>query len=101
MNHNGNNIEARLWTRRMSYGPTLIEVLGILRPGAGLVFLRYADYKFQAAAKSWRHSSGRRTIGPADYQAVVSLLPRRRVLDAHHLPKEPTSEPPSTTPCAP
>lgn len=50
MNHNGNNIEARLW-----------EAADELRANSklksseysvlGLVFLRYTDYKFQAAAK--------------------------------------------------
>jgi len=36
----------------------------------GLVFLRYADHKFQVAAKALAgQGSGRRTIGPADYQA--------------------------------
>ena len=37
----------------------------------GLVFLRYADHKFQAAAKELTGTGGggRRKIGPADYQA--------------------------------
>jgi hypothetical protein len=39
-------------------------------PVLGLVFLRYADHKFQAAAKELEGTGGgRRTIGPADYQA--------------------------------
>ncbi len=39
-------------------------------PLLGLVFLRFVDHKFQAAAKELAGAgSGRRTIGPADYQA--------------------------------
>ena len=40
-------------------------------------FLRYADHKFLAAAKELEGAgSGRRTIGPADYQAKgVLYLP--------------------------
>ena len=39
-------------------------------PVLGLVFLRYADHKFQAAAKELTgQGGGRRKIGPADYQA--------------------------------
>jgi hypothetical protein len=35
-----------------------------------VVFLRYADHKFQAAAKELEGAGGgRRKIGPADYQA--------------------------------
>ena len=71
MNHNGNNIEARLWdaadelraNSRLKSSEYSVPVLG-------LVFLRYADRKFAAAAKELAGtSSGRRTIGPADYQA--------------------------------
>lgn len=39
-------------------------------PVLGLIFLRYADYKFtQAKAKLDSQGSGRRSIGKADYQA--------------------------------
>src|SRR5512143_2051167 len=46
-------------------------------PVLGLVFLRYADHKYQAAAKELKGAgSGRRKIGPADYQARgVLFLP--------------------------
>ena len=43
----------------------------------GLVFLRYAEHKFLGTAKEIEAvGSGRRTIGPADYQAEgVLYLP--------------------------
>jgi type I restriction enzyme M protein len=46
-------------------------------PVLGLIFLRYADHKFaQAKEKFASQSSGRRTIGAADYQAQgVLFLP--------------------------
>jgi type I restriction enzyme M protein len=46
-------------------------------PVLGLIFLRYADYKFsQAQAKLVSQSAGRRTIGKTDYQAQgVLFLP--------------------------
>lgn len=78
MNHNGNAIESRLWTvadelranSRLKSSEYSVPVLG-------LVFLRYADYKFQAAAKELEGKvCGRRKIGPSDYQAKgVLYLP--------------------------
>jgi len=71
MNQNGNDIESRLWdaadelraNSRLKSSEYSVPVLG-------LVFLRYADHKFQAAEQELAGSvSGRRTIGPADYQA--------------------------------
>lgn len=42
----------------------------------GLIFLRYADVRFQAAAEEIGPSTGRRKIGPADYHAKgVLYLP--------------------------
>jgi type I restriction enzyme M protein len=48
-------------------------------PVLGLIFLRYADHKFtQAKAKLEGKSSGRRSIGKADYQAQgVLYLPEQ------------------------
>ena len=71
MNQNGNNIESRLWEAgdemRANSELTSIEYSV---PVLGLVFLRYADHKFLAATKELEGAgSGRRTIGPADYQA--------------------------------
>ena len=78
MNQNGSNIESRLWeaadelraNSELTSNEYSIPVLG-------LVFLRYADHKFLAAAKELEGAgSGRRTIGPADYQAEgVLYLP--------------------------
>ena len=78
MNQNGNNIESRLWEAadelRANSDLTSNEYSV---PVLGLVFLRYADHKFLAATKELEGAgSGRRTIGPADYQAEgVLYLP--------------------------
>jgi type I restriction enzyme M protein len=71
MNHNGNNIESRLWDAADELrANSKLKSSEYSVPVLGLVFLRYADHKFQAAAKALAgKSSGRRTIGPADYQA--------------------------------
>jgi len=71
MNHNGNNIESRLWDAADELrANSKLKSSEYSVPVLGLVFLRYADHKFQAAAKELAgKSSGRRTIGPADYQA--------------------------------
>jgi len=78
MNHNGNNIEARLWDAADELrANSKLKASEYSVPVLGLVFLRYADFKFQAAAKELAGaSSGRRKIGPADYQAQgVLYLP--------------------------
>jgi type I restriction enzyme M protein len=71
MNHNGNNIESRLWDAADELrANSKLKSSEYSVPVLGLVFLRYADHKFQAAAKALAgKSSGRRTIGPADYLA--------------------------------
>ncbi|MBI2267061.1 MAG: SAM-dependent DNA methyltransferase [Armatimonadetes bacterium] len=71
MNHNGNNIESRLWDAADELrANSKLKSSEYSVPVLGLVFLRYADHKFQAAAKELAGtSSGRRTIGTADYQA--------------------------------
>ena len=71
MNHNGNNIEARLWDAADELrANSKLKSSEYSVPVLGLVFLRYADHKFQAAAKELTGGgSGRRKIGPADYQA--------------------------------
>jgi type I restriction enzyme M protein len=47
-------------------------------PVLGLIFLRYADHKFTTAQAKLSKSSGRRTIGKADYQAQgVLYLPEQ------------------------
>jgi len=78
MNHNGNNIETRLWAAADELrANSKLKSSEYSVPVLGLVFLRYADYKFQAAAKIFEGTGGgRRKIGPADYQAQgVLYLP--------------------------
>jgi type I restriction enzyme M protein len=71
MNHSGNNIESRLWAAADELrANSKLKSSEYSVPVLGLVFLRYADHKFQAAARELAGTiSGRRTIGPADYQA--------------------------------
>ncbi|MBN2107593.1 MAG: N-6 DNA methylase [Deltaproteobacteria bacterium] len=71
MNKNGNNIEARLWDAADELrANSKLKSSEYSVPVLGLVFLRYADHKFQAAAKVLEgKGGGRRKIGPADYQA--------------------------------
>ena len=78
MNQSGYNIESRLWKAadelRANSELTSNEYSV---PVLSLVILRYADHKFLAAAMELEGAgSGRRTIGPADYQAEgVLYLP--------------------------
>jgi len=71
MNHSGNHIEARLWEAADELrANSKLKSSEYSVPVLGLVFLRYADYKFQTAAMELEgKDSGRRIIGPADYQA--------------------------------
>lgn len=78
MNHNGNNIESRLWEAADELrANSKLKSSEYSVPVLGLVFLRYADHKFQVAAKELEgQGGGRRKIGPADYQARgVLFLP--------------------------
>ena len=60
-------------------------------PVLGLIFLCYADYKFEQAEKelSGQASSRRRTIGKADYQArgVLYLRTEARFANLLKLPE--------------
>jgi hypothetical protein len=81
MNHNGSNIESRLWAAADELrANSKLKSSEYSVPVLGLVFLRFADHKFQAAAKDLAGSGGgRRKIGPADYQARgVLFLPTTR-----------------------
>jgi type I restriction enzyme M protein len=71
MNHNGNNIESRLWAAADELrANSKLKSSEYSVPVLGLVSLCYADHKFQAAAKKLTsHNGGRRKISPADYQA--------------------------------
>ncbi|HSV95742.1 MAG TPA: type I restriction-modification system subunit M N-terminal domain-containing protein [Spirochaetota bacterium] len=78
MNHNGNHIESRLWEAADELrANSKLKSSEYSVPVPGLVFLRYADHKFQAAAKELTGSGGgRKKIGPADCQAKgVLYLP--------------------------
>ncbi|WP_295394759.1 class I SAM-dependent DNA methyltransferase [uncultured Thiodictyon sp.] len=71
MNQNGTDIEARLWDAADELrANSKLKSSEYSVPVLGLVFLRYADHKFQATVKELEGArSGRRRIGPADYQA--------------------------------
>ncbi len=71
MNQNGNDIESRLWEAADELrANSKLKSSEYSMPVLGLVFLRYADHKFQVAAKELEGAGGgRRKIGPADYQA--------------------------------
>jgi len=78
MNHNGNNIESRLWAAADELrANSKLKSSEYAVPVLGLVFLRYADHKFQAAAQELAgQGGGRRKVGPVDYQAKgVLYLP--------------------------
>ncbi len=78
MNHNGSDIESRLWEAADELrANSKLKSSEYSVPVLGLVFLRYADHKFQVAAKDLEGAGGgRRRIGPADYQAKgVLYLP--------------------------
>ncbi len=86
-----NKIESRLWqaadelraNSRLKSSEYSVPVLG-------LIFLRYADHKFAGVAAELKgKSTGRRRIGPADYQArgVLYLPPAARFSDLLRLPE--------------
>ncbi len=86
-----NKIESRLWqaadelraNSRLKSSEYSVPVLG-------LIFLRYADHKFAAAeAELAGKSTGRRRIGPADYQArgVLYLRAEARFSNLLRLPE--------------
>lgn len=91
MNHNGNNIEARLWDAADELrANSKLKSSEYSVPVLGLVFLRYADHKFQSMAKELEVTGGgRRKIGPADYQArgVLYLAETARFSELIQLPE--------------
>ena len=91
MNHNGSNIESRLWAAADELrANSKLKSSEYSVPVLGLVFLRFADHKFQVAAKELEGSGGgRRSIGPADYQAqgVLFLPPEARFSALIQLPE--------------
>ncbi len=86
-----NYIEARLWEAADELrANSKLKSSEYSVPVLGLVFLRYADHKFQKAEKELeRGSTGRRRTGPADYQArgVLYLLEQARFSSLINLPE--------------
>lgn len=73
-----NEIEKRLWDAADELrANSKLKASEYSVPVLGLIFLRYADHKFSQAERDLAgKGSGRRTIGPADYQAKgVMYLP--------------------------
>ena len=82
MSNNGNNntLEKRLWTAADELrANSKLKSNEYSVPVLGLVFLRFADFKFEVVHKELEGAgSGRRTVGPADYQAKgVLYLPEK------------------------
>lgn len=78
MNHNGNSIETRLWEAADELrANSKLKSAEYSMPVLGLVFLKYADHRFQIAAQDLSQTdSSRRTAGVADYHAKgVLYLP--------------------------
>ncbi len=71
MRASNNEIEKRLWDAADELrANSKLKSSEYSIPVLGLIFLRYADYKFTVAEKELAgKSTGRRKIGPADYQA--------------------------------
>jgi len=77
---NNNQIENRLWAAADELrANSKLKSSEYAVPVLGLIFLRYADHKFGAIQKEIEgKSTGRRKIGPADYQAKgVLYLPEQ------------------------
>lgn len=68
---NGNQIENRLWAAADELrANSKLKSSEYAVPVLGLIFLRYADQKFSVVQKEIAGKrTGRRKIGPADYQA--------------------------------
>ena len=78
MAQSNNPIEARLWDAADELrANSKLKSSEYSVPVLGLIFLRYADHKFAAAEKELTgKGTGRRKIGPANYQAKgVMYLP--------------------------
>ena len=78
MNQNGSYIEKRLWDAADELrANSKLRSSEYSVPVLGLVFLRYADFKFKKATIQMKDkSSGRRVVGPVDYQSMgVLYLP--------------------------
>lgn len=77
---NNNEIEKKLWAAADELrANSKLKSSEYSVPVLGLIFLRYADHKFSHAEKELAgKSTGRRTVGKADYQARgVLFLPKK------------------------
>lgn len=81
MANNGSPIEKRLWDAADELrANSKLKASEYSVPVLGLIFLRYADVKFAQVEKqlAGKASSGRRSVGKADYQARgVMYLPEK------------------------
>ncbi len=89
---NTTEIEKRLWEAADDLrANSKLKSSEYSMPVLGLIFLRYADYKFEQAEKdlSSQPSSRRRPIGKADYQArgVLYLRDEARFANLLKLPE--------------
>jgi type I restriction enzyme M protein len=91
MSQSNNNIESRLWGAADELrANSKLKSSEYSVPVLGLIFLRYADHKFSAVESELTgQSTGRRKIGPADYQArgVMYLPPDARFSSLLNLPE--------------
>lgn len=90
---NHNDIEKRLWNAADQLrANSKLKSSEYSVPVLGLIFLRYADYKFGLAEKELAGAAGssrRRTVGKADYQAhgIMYLPEQARYSNLLNLPE--------------
>lgn len=79
MSTNLQELDRRLWaTANQLWANTGLRPSDFSVPVLGLIFLRYADKRFQDTSKKLGGGSGRRTVGKVDYQAEgVIYLPEK------------------------
>ena len=91
MANNNSETERRLWAAADEFrANSELKSSEYAVPVLGLIFLRYADFRFTQAEKELEgKSSGRRTIGKEDYQAkgVMYLPPKARFSHLLSLPE--------------
>ena len=91
MANNHSEIEKRLWASADELrANSKLKSSEYSVPVLGLIFLRYADFKFAIAEKELAgKGSGRRAIGKEDYQAkgVMYLPPQARFSNLLDLPE--------------
>jgi type I restriction enzyme M protein len=102
MANNHSELEKRLWEAADDLrANSKLKSAEYSVPVLGLIFLRYADYKFAEAEKKLpQQGTGRRKVGKTDYQAQGVLFIPETARFAHllNLPRVPMSARPSTRP---